>query len=301
MLKVKQVTIIGTGLLGASLALALRAKGYRGRLVGVGRREQTLEQARGLGCFDGLTTSIAEALDGARDLPSDQEHLAVLAAPLGHFKEIFEKIAERDDDQLIVTDVGSTKASVCKLAKALLPDASRFIGSHPMAGSEQHGPMAADAGLFEGKPCVVTPQAGTDAQAVKLVKSMWSCVGMRLVRMSPAEHDKAVAVVSHLPHAVAVLLVILAKGAGGSGGGEALGIASTGFADTTRIAAGDPGLWEDIFENNKDAVAGSVDQMIEALQRFRWTLQDEDGPGMLKLLEEARRTRDGWAVASKGR
>jgi len=291
MLKAKQVTIIGTGLLGASLALALRAKGYQGRLVGVGRREQTLEQARELGCFDGLTTSIAEALKGARELSGDPEaaHLVVLAAPLGHFREVFEKLAMNDDDQLIVTDVGSTKASVCALAKELLPAPSRFVGSHPMAGSEQQGPTAADAGLFEDKPCVVTaaPGSGTDAPAVELVESMWTGVGMRLVRMSPAEHDQAVALVSHLPHAAAALLVNLAKG-------EALDIASTGFSDTTRIAAGDPGLWVDIFENNKDAVVDSVDQMIEALQRFRDVLQGGDGDEMRKQLEAARRTRDGW-------
>jgi prephenate dehydrogenase len=295
MLQAKQVTIIGTGLLGASLALALKARGYPGRIVGVGRREQTLEQARGLGCFDGLTTSTAEALEGARELAGNpggpgELHLAVLAAPLGHFKEIFVKVAASDDEKLIVTDVGSTKASVCAMANELLPGPTRFVGSHPMAGSEQQGPTAADATLFEGKPCVVTSNVGTEARAVELVESVWSCVGMRLVRMSPDEHDKAVALVSHLPHAVAALLVKVAT----RDDGGTLNIASTGFADTTRIAAGDPGLWVDIFECNKDAVIGSVDQLMEALGRFREMLQGGDGEKMREMLEDAKRTRDGW-------
>ena len=292
MLELKQVTIIGTGLLGASLALALRDRGYAGRIVGVGRRQETLEQARGLGCFDGLTTSTTDALVEARGLAGDQAHLAVLAAPLGHFQEIFSKVSACDDPGLIITDVGSTKASVCAMAKKLLPDATRFVGSHPMAGSEQQGPTAADGKLFEGKPCVVTPAGGTDQKAVGLVKTLWEQVGMRLFEMTPDEHDKAVAMVSHLPHAAAALLVNLAKG-------KSLDIASTGFADSTRIAAGDPGLWVDIFVNNKEAVACSVDQMIDALQAFRDVLNGGDESAMLQLLEEAKQTRDRWGDSRK--
>lgn len=290
MLKTKQVTIIGTGLLGASLALALRARGYSGRIAGVGRREQTLEQARGLGCFDSLTVSTAEALEGARDLPGDAAHLAVLAAPLGHFREIFTKIAQCDDDGLIVTDVGSTKMSVCALAEELLPDPTRFVGSHPMAGSEQQGPEAADALLFVDKPCVLTPQADTDERAVELVKALWELVGMRLIEMVPAEHDRAVSLVSHLPHAVAAMLVKVAC----ADGGGALDIASSGFADTTRIASGDPGVWVDIFQTNREAVLESVGKMIQELDRFKKVMSRGDSGALTRLLEGAKEARDGW-------
>ncbi len=293
MLRVKQVTIIGTGLLGASLALALKGRGYAGRIVGVGRRAETLDKARVLGCFDSLTTETAEALGEAAALGNTQPHLAVAAAPLGHFQEIFVKLAAADDGGLIVTDVGSTKATVCQMAEQLLPDAKRFVGSHPMAGSEQQGPDAADAELFDGKPCVVTPWGQADAQAIELVESVWTSVGMRLVRMSPEDHDKNVALISHLPHAVAALLVQVAAGAGGEG---VFDIASTGFGDTTRIAAGDPGLWVDIFRENREAFLDSVDHFESALKALRDLVKHGDDDALLAVLENAKRARDTWGA-----
>ncbi len=292
MLELKQVTIIGTGLLGASLALALRERGFGGRIVGVGRREKTLEEARGLGCFDGLTTSTAEALEEARGLPGGERHLAVLAAPLGHFKEIFGKVAVCDDPGLIITDVGSTKASVCALADELLPDATRFVGSHPMAGSEQQGPTAADAKLFEGKPCVVTPTGKTNDQAIQLVEALWEAVGMNVIEMEPNKHDRCVALVSHLPHAVASMLVKVVT----EDGGDALAVASTGFASTTRIAAGDPALWVDIFQTNKDAVIDSVDKMMDELTRFKKVMARGDSGALKRLLDGAKQERDDWGT-----
>ena len=225
-------------------------------------------------------------------MEGDGPHLAVLAAPLGHFREILEKVAAADDAGLIITDVGSTKASVCAMAVELLPDAARFVGSHPMAGSEQQGPTAADGALFEGKPCVVTPGPDTDKDAVELVESMWKLIGMRGCRMSPCEHDKSVAMVSHLPHALAALLVRVAMGDDGG----ALNIASTGFADTTRIAAGDPGLWVDIFRENRGAVIESLEVFGESLQAFRGLIEKGDDAGLMKLLEDAKRARDDWGA-----
>lgn len=297
MLQAKQVTVIGTGLLGASLALALRARGYAGRLVGVGRRVETLEQARGLGCFDALTVSTAEALSTAQALPGDQRHVAVLAAPLGHFKEIFEKIAPCDDARLVVTDVGSTKSAVCALADRLLPEPARFVGSHPMAGSEQQGPTAAYAELFEGKPCVLTPEAKTDADAMELIEAMWKLIGMRIIVMDQQQHDRCVAEVSHLPHAVAALLVKLAT----VDGGAALSVASTGFADTTRIASGDPSVWVDIFDTNRNAVIESVKQLEEELERFRKAVARGDNGTLYRLLTGAKKARDNWDAQRTGK
>ncbi len=296
MFEVKQVTVIGTGLLGASLALALRAQGFTGRIVGVGRRHEVLDQARGLGCFDGLTISTAEALAGARELPGGGKHLAVLAAPLGHFGEIFAKLAPHDDPCLVVTDVGSTKSSVCRQANELLPDPARFVGSHPMAGSEQQGPMAADAGLFRGKPCVLTPQGHTDPDALDLVSAMWERVGMRMVVMDPQQHDRNVALISHLPHAVAALLVKVAM----VDGDTAIQVASTGFADTTRIAAGDPDIWLDIFQTNREAVIESVKLLERELERFRKVLARSDHGALLRLLTGAKEVRDDWEARRRG-
>ncbi len=302
MLKAKQVTIIGTGLLGASLALAIRAKGYTGRIVGVGRRVQTLDQARELGCFDDLTVSVDEALEGAQaiELPDSegaegQVHLAVLAVPLGYFEDVFTKISRCADEKLIVTDVGSTKASVCELAEDLLPHPQMFVGSHPMAGSEQQGPAAADAGLFEGKPCVVTPEIQTDYDALGLVQSLWKLVGMRVIVMNHIQHDRAVALVSHLPHAVASMLVNAAT----TDDGDALDIASSGFADTTRVASGDPGIWLDIFQANRDAVINSVEKMIQELDRFKKAITRGDTGALKRMLEGAKAARDGWETNRK--
>jgi prephenate dehydrogenase len=292
MLEIRQVTIIGTGLLGASLALALRGRGYGGRIVGVGRRVQTLEQARGLGCFDELTVSTEEALDGGAEGAGEPggAHVVVLAAPLGYFREIFTKLSRCTVGGLIVTDVGSTKASVCALAEELLAEPTLFVGSHPMAGGERHGPEAADAGLFEGRPCVVTPGGDTDEHALELVKEMWRVVGMRVKEMDPVGHDRAVALVSHLPHAVASMLVKAVT----VDGGDALDVASTGFADTTRIAAGDPGVWVDIFQTNCDAVTDSVKRMIDELERFKKVLMRKDSGALKRLLEGAKQERDAW-------
>lgn len=294
MLEIKQVTIIGTGLLGASLALALRSRGYAGRIVGVGRRAETLEKARALGCFDDLLVSAGEALEQGQSLgKAGEAHLAVLAVPLGYFREVFLKVSMCADESLIVTDVGSAKASVCEMAEELLPVVTRFVGSHPMAGSEQQGPGAADAALFVGKPCVVTPRADTDEDALEAVVGMWELVGMKVKPMDPVGHDRAVALVSHLPHAVASMLVKAVT----DDGGEALTIASTGFADTTRIASGDAGIWLDIFETNRDAVVGSVDKMISELERFKKALARSDSGALKRLLEGAKQERDDWGLS----
>ncbi len=295
MLDVKQVTIVGTGLLGASLALALRAKGYNGRIAGVGRRVETLDQARDLGCFDHLTVSTAEALSQARAGDRGQRHLAVVAAPLSHFEEIFSKIAVGDDPALVVTDVGSVKARVCALARHLLPAIERFVGSHPMAGSEQHGPKAACADLFEGKPCVITPESDTDPEALSLVENLWQYLGMRVINMDPVQHDRCVAEVSHVPHAVAALLVKLAS----ADGGDALSIASTGFSDTTRIASGDPDVWVDIFEANQSAVIEATDRLERELARFRKAVARMDRIAIRRMLQGAKQVRDEWETARK--
>ena len=234
---VRQITIVGTGLLGGSIGMALRDRGFAGRVVGVGRNAQTLERARQLGCVDEVCHDLGSALPGCG--------LVILATPLKAFAGLFQEIAQADHEGLIVTDVGSTKRQVCDDAIRVLPDPRRFVGSHPMAGGERHGPDHARGDLFEGKPCIVTPAQDAHELAVGRVEQLWRSLGMRLVQMTPQEHDRAVAAISHLPHVVAVLLVELAEKR------NTLQIASTGFGDTTRIAAGDPGLWADIFTLNR--------------------------------------------------
>jgi prephenate dehydrogenase len=282
---VEQITIIGTGLLGASLAVALRKRGYMGRLAGVGRRKATLEQAAQLGCWDLLTDETTKAIDA---MPSGRSQLAVIAAPLGHFEEILGKLAACDRDGLMITDVGSTKASVCEQAGRMLPRPAMFVGSHPMAGSEQQGPAAADPDLFEGKPCVLTPDSTTDPAALSLVASLWRFLNMRVLQLTPDEHDRHVAVISHLPHVMSVMLVQVAAQCGG------LDVASTGFRDTTRLASSNPTIRFDILEENRAKVIEAIDAFQSALTAFRTALAQHDDAAVRDTLEQSKSTRDRW-------
>ncbi len=277
---VRQITIVGTGLLGASCGLGLRAAGYNGRLVGLSRRPQTAQRAKELGCIDEAGTELAPH--------ARLSQLVIIAIPLRRYEPVLQELAKADHDQLVITDVGSTKQHVCDQARQLLPAPARFVGSHPMAGSEQHGPDAARADLFNAKPCVTTPQPDTDPNALATVESLWTTLKMRLVQMSPQDHDRQVARISHLPHALASLLFELAAKH------NSLPLASTGFRDTTRVASGDPTVWLDIFTTNRQAVIESLDAIDQHTAQFRRMLTDQDDDALLELLTRAKQDRDNW-------
>jgi prephenate dehydrogenase len=278
---IERVTIIGTGLLGGSIGLGLRAAGWGGTIIGVGRRRETVERAKQLGCIDEAATEIGPAVA--------ESQLVVMATPLGAFRAALDAIAAADHDRLIITDVGSAKQRVCDDAKLALPDPTRFVGSHPMAGSEKQGPQHADADLFRGRLCILTPE-GTAAgeHAIATVSGLWRTLGMRLTTKTPREHDRLMAAISHLPHAAAALLVGLADRK------NALGVAATGFRDTTRVASGDPTVWCDIFKTNRPAVVEAMNELIESLQDFRDMLADGQDEHVFALLEAAKGARDRW-------
>jgi prephenate dehydrogenase len=277
-----KVAIVGTGLLGGSIGLALRQANFAGRIVGVGHRQQTLDLARNRGCIDEGFTAWGPAMDGCG--------LVILAAPLGAFAQILQELAPYDHPDLILTDVGSTKQLVCEDVYRLLPRAmaQRFVGSHPMAGKELHGPEHARADLFQDATCVITAQPDTNPDARAVVEGLWRTLGMRLIDMTPAEHDRNVARISHLPHALAVLLVELAAQQGG------LEVAATGFRDTTRVASGDPRIWADIFTTNRAAVMQVIDTFRGELDQFRELLAKSDPQAMQALLQQAKDHRDAW-------
>ena len=193
---VEQITIIGPGLLGGSVGLGLRQAGFTGRIVGVGHRAETVARAREKGCIDIASTDIASSV------PNSQ--WVIVATPLGAFSEILGQLAKHDHDGLIITDVGSTKRWVCDQARQLLPQPNRFVGSHPMAGGERHGPEYARADLFRDKPCILIEEPDTDPDSLNAVEDLWRRLGMRLTRMSAQQHDETVALISHLPHLTAV-------------------------------------------------------------------------------------------------
>jgi prephenate dehydrogenase len=281
-----QVVIIGPGLLGASLGLSLKTRGYAGRVVGVGRRESTLDQAVQVGAIDRGVTRLEQTLATAE---GRGKVLIVIALPVGKFDEAFRSIAPHQRSGLYITDVGSTKQSICASARKLLRDPTAFIPAHPMAGSEKQGPQHADPDLFEGKPCVLTPDADADAKAYEIVKKLWQALGMVLLHMTPADHDRHVAAASHLPHLLAVALIRSVEALGG------IELASSGFRDTSRLASSNPPMRVDILASNREAVLGAIDQVQSELQALRKALTGTDTEPMLDMLENAKQFRDGWA------
>ena len=275
--KPKRVTVIGVGLLGGSAALALKALDRRVHVAGVGRRPASLAQAVRHGAIDSAHLDAAEAVDGS--------DLVILASPVGTFEAHLRAIAPHLRRGAVVTDVGSTKASVVRMARRVLGRGGPFVGSHPMAGSERKGVAHARADLFAGATCVVTPTPDTPACAVRRVKRLWKDLGMRVLTMSPAAHDRAVSRVSHLPHALAGLLVMLAKP------GD-FGIAASGFRDATRLAGGDPEMWRDIFLTNRQAIVAAIDDLDESLMHVRDLVELGDAKGLEEFFTAARRRRD---------
>lgn len=268
----KRVSILGVGLLGGSIGLAVKKLASGGEIVGYGHRASTLETATRLGAIDRSTTLAAEAVRGA--------DLVILCTPVATFRAILQEIAASLKPGAILTDVGSTKRSVVRLAEELLPPTVHFVGSHPMAGSEKRGVEFAKADLFNGALCIVTPTARTNPGALAKVESFWAELGLRTKRLSPDDHDRLVCDVSHLPHAVAASLVAMQSEA-------ALELAGKGFQDTTRVAAGDAGLWRDILIDNADSVRSSIARLRLQLDELEQRLDPTQAQALFDWLQAA--------------
>ena len=279
--KLPNICVIGPGLIGASIGLALKASGIAGRVVTLGHRAETVEIALRRGAFDEGFTDPARALAGAG--------LVVVATPLSNILPSFELIKEHCAEGVTVTDTGSTKASVVAAAHDVFGFPGRIIGAHPMAGSEKAGPDNARADLFRGKTCVLTLVPHDKPDAVALTERFWGeALGMKLVHMTPEEHDTAVASVSHLPHLASAAIVRSADRIGG------LDVAGSGFADTTRIAAGSPALWTDIFRHNRQALLNASERLQKELARFTAAIERDDPVEIENLLREAANRRVKW-------
>lgn len=267
----RRISILGIGLLGASLARAVRKSATDCQIVGYAHRPSTLESALRLGVVDEGYADPSLAVRGA--------DLVVLCTPVGAFAHLLGSIAPALSPQALVTDVGSTKRTICHLAESL-PFPSQFVGSHPMAGSEKRGLDYADADLYKSALCILTPTESTDVAAVEKVESLWRLIGMRTTRMTPADHDARVALASHLPHALAAALMTLQTP-------ETLAVAGKGLADTTRIAAGDAALWRDIFVDNRDNLLAGLTALEQRLAELRTMLLADEGPAVHRWLEDA--------------
>ncbi len=276
-MQVRRLSILGVGLLGGSIGLAARSILSDCHVVGYGHRKATLDRALEIGAIDEAAGELEAAV-----LDAD---LVILCTPVGMFSEILRTIAGKLKAGAIVTDVGSTKRSVVAEAARHLPKGAHFVGSHPMAGSEKRGVEFARTDLLAGALCILTPDGSTDAKALAAVEEFWRTLGMHTTRMTPAEHDAALAGVSHLPHAVAAALVAMQRP-------EALKLCGKGFLDATRIAGGDGGLWRDIFIDNADQVRAALGELREMLAKFETLLDPEKGEELRAWLDEAAKARE---------
>ncbi len=276
----KRAQIIGTGLIGGSVGLALRAKGWF--VSGIDTDEAALQGALGLGAVD------AAGVDPEADL-------TFVATPVGTIPDLALRALSRTSG--VVTDVGSTKRQICELV-----DNARFVGGHPMAGSEQDGISGAKSHLFEGAMWVLTPTLETDEQAFATVRAAVKTMGAETIALEPKVHDEMVAQVSHVPHLTAATLMCLADDSSIEHR-ALLRLAAGGFRDMTRISAGRASIWPDICVANRDAIVAGLDQLVAALGQVREQVATNDSPQLLSLLERARDARinlpTGFGVADE--
>ncbi|MFA5663253.1 prephenate dehydrogenase [Castellaniella sp.] len=279
------LAVVGTGLIGGSFAAALRRVGQVGRVLGVGRTPAALQRARELGLIDEVVE-----LDQA----AARADLILLATPIRAMADVLRRLAPLLRQQTLITDAGSTKQDVARMARSHLGARSRqFIPGHPIAGSEMAGPEAADAMLFHGRKVVLTPFEDTPGVQLHHLIRIWEACGARVQLMTPEAHDRALASISHLPHFLSAAYMAQVVRSGDAD--VRLNLAGTGFRDFTRIAAGSAEVWRDIFLSNRTAVLGELDEFMHVLQQLRASLQDPSDPEALEaLLEQAALARRFW-------
>jgi len=281
--KIGTLAIYGVGLLGGSVGLAVRARGMADRIIGIGRSTERLAQAVEQGAIDEMTTDLREGCAEA--------DLVILASTVSHIVELLPHVAAACKASALVTDVGSTKATIVEQADRLFGRRGpHFVGSHPMAGSERSGVAHASADLFEKACCVVTPTPTTSRAATERLEEFWRLLGGRVVRLDPERHDRLVAVISHLPHvaAVAVLLVAAELGEDADVLATLLG---NGFRDSTRVAAGPAEVWRDICLENRAAIAENLERLGEQLLLIAEEVREGEGEALLERLQKAREFR----------
>ncbi|MFN3476294.1 MAG: prephenate dehydrogenase [Candidatus Methylomirabilales bacterium] len=278
-----RVTIIGVGLIGGSLALALKKGRIAEEIRGVDRSKENLQKAVALGMLDRAFLDPSLGVDGS--------DLVVLATPVGAIVEVAEEIAPRLKVGSILTDVGSVKAPVVEELERLLPSGRWAVGGHPIAGRERSGAEAASADLFVGAKCILTPTPRTDPGALERVKAFWERMGAEVVLMDPVRHDEVFAAVSHLPHVVAYSLMgaILALE---DDGGPMLEFAAGAFKDFTRVAMSHPTMWRDICLYNRGPLLQMIGRFKTALTRLEGLIEASDGEGLFRAFERAKLVRE---------
>ena len=285
----RKITIIGVGLLGGSIGLAVKRRKLAREVVGFVRRASSVRECKKFRAVDFATTDLSAAVSNA--------DLIILCTPLAQMRslaECFLPLLKRD---AVVTDVGSVKSSAVRELESLVQKSgAHFVGGHPMAGGEKTGVAAARADLFENAVCVLTPTKKTNPAALKKLERFWKSLGARVLKLPPEQHDLLVSRSSHLPHIIAATLANLVLNPANPKNQSAL--CATGFRDTTRIASGSPEMWRDIALANKKNLAKSLDAFVSELQKFQRVLKKSDAKAVSKYFEVAKSRRDNWCASS---
>ncbi len=282
----QHIAIIGTGLIGASFAAALRANGYCGYISGCARQQETVQRAKELGYIDIGSTQAAEAVKGA--------DLVLLAVPMLAIRATLEEIAPHLAPGCVVTDAGSVKGQVLQDAQDVLGDLVNVVPGHPLAGKEHSGVDAADETLYSGQLVILTPHKTTATAAIAEVTALWQLCGARVEVLEAAHHDRVLAATSHLPHVLAFSIVDMLSQH--QARDEVFRFSAGGFRDFTRIASGDPVMWRDICLSNREPVGEILTDLLEHLQHVQQLIEAGDAQALESIFSNAKTTRDSLIV-----
>ena len=280
---INKITIIGVGLIGGSLARALKERNLAKVVFGYGRDQSRLEEAQKSNVIDAFSTNIKEAIDEA--------NIVVIATPVGTFKDILDQIEPLISSNVIITDVGSTKSDIVNIVNDVLRDkSSYFIPAHPIAGKERSGFEVSDSKLYDGKKVIITPQETNSPESIDVIDQMWKNVGADVDFMSAESHDNLLGMTSHLPHMLAFSLVNYLV----DQNPNASIYAGGGFKDFSRIASGDAVMWRDICLQNKNQIMNHLKGYQSTLDDLLEAINDEDSEKLGQLFTTAKKTRDSW-------
>ncbi len=280
---IRRMTVIGVGLIGGSLALALKEAGFVGEVVGCGRGKPNLEKALALGIIDSYERDPQKAV-------ADSD-LVFLATPVLTLADLVARIAPALKPGAIVTDGGSVKGELVRTISPLVPEGVHFVAGHPIAGTEKSGAEAAFSSLYQGKRCILTPESTTDVQALAQVTAMWQAAGSEVVCMSVEKHDRILAAISHLPHMVAYSLVN-AVGSYDHYEENILEYSAGGFRDFTRIASSDPMMWRDIALTNREALLEMMEQFESFFSELKEDVRNGDMERLFEFFHRSKELRD---------
>ena len=287
---IDHLAIIGVGLIGGSLARALRKAKLVGRVTGCNRGEDTLKKAVELDVIDDYSTDISDAIKGA--------DVVVIGTPLSTTEKLMPQIAAALESKTILTDVGSAKGSVVDVARSVLGDAfPRFVPGHPIAGTEKSGVEASFAELFIDHRVILTPVEETCKKSHKLITDMWQAVGADVIDLDVVHHDEVLAATSHLPHMLAYALVDCL--ASMQERDEIFKYAAGGFADFTRIASSNPEMWHDICFSNREALLKTLDEFSRHIDQVKESIDSADSDQLLKIFKRAKKARDEFVICRK--